>query len=93
MFFYFHLQHEIQMFSHCPQAELNELLKEDEVEVSTNQTEPNAPSLSTEMPPVSSQGLLELLIRRIDMYRNAIRQAATTKAMGRARRYRRGLKV
>ncbi|XP_062389127.1 coiled-coil and C2 domain-containing protein 1B-like [Sardina pilchardus] len=74
-------------------AELNELLKEDVAENFTGQTEPNTSPHSTKAPSTSSQGLEVLLVGRIGMYRAAIRQASSAKAVGRARRYRRGLKT
>ncbi|XP_041943671.1 coiled-coil and C2 domain-containing protein 1A-like isoform X1 [Alosa sapidissima] len=74
-------------------AELNELLNEDGAENFTDQTEPNTPPHSTKEPSTSSQGLEVLLIGRIGMYRAAIRQASSAKAVARTRRYRRGLKT
>lgn len=86
----------------CTQAELNDVLEEDEAETpaaSTPAITPTAPKVSVashSAPPAAPSGATGLearLLERIDMYKTAISNAKAAGETSKVRRYDRGLKV
>lgn len=89
------------MIAICLQAELNEVLEDDEEESpapTPPAVTPIAPKVTTSPPahssaPSGATGVESVLLQRLEMYKTAISNAKDAGETSKVRRYERGLKV